>query len=226
MYFELCNRQTTQDLPSLCWVSVYIFAPWERRDIHTSLVDTGTNDPPSRIIVGTSSWARGNLAENRTADCRTFTRPKGNYAISLTCTEVVNFIRSAVTSWINHFENSSPWQCNTIFLSNHHQRKTFLGWCWHANIHRYTCVTYVDTIQPLKWRHKERDGVSNHQPHACLLNRLFRHRSKKTSKLRVTGLCEVNSPVTGEFSAQRASNAEDVSIGWRHHDMCDPGRAK
>ena len=50
-----------------------------------------------------------------------------------------------------------------------------------------------------------------------LLNRLFRHRSKKTSKLRVTGLCEGNSPVTGEFPAQRSSNAENVSIWWRHH---------
>ena len=38
------------------------------------------------------------------------------------------------------------------------------------------------------------DGVSNHQPHGCLRNRLFRRRSKKTSKLRVTGLCVVNSP--------------------------------
>ena len=47
---------------------------------------------------------------------------------------------------------------------------------------------------------------------------LFRRRSKKTSKLRVTGLCEGNSPVTGEFPAQRASNAENVSIWWRHHD--------
>ena len=47
----------------------------------------------------------------------------------------------------------------------------------------------------LQWRHNERDGVSNHQPHDCLLNRLFRHSSKKTSKLRVTGLCEGNSPV-------------------------------
>ena len=28
----------------------------------------------------------------------------------------------------------------------------------------------------LQWRHNERDGVSNHQPHACLLNRLFRSR--------------------------------------------------
>ena len=57
-----------------------------------------------------------------------------------------------------------------------------------------------------------------YQPHGCLLNRLFRSRSKKTSKLHVTGLCAGNSPVTGEFTAQRASNAEKVSIRWRHHD--------
>ena len=44
-----------------------------------------------------------------------------------------------------------------------------------------------------------------------------RRRSKKTSKLWVTGLCEGNSPVTGEFPAQRASNAENVSIWCRHH---------
>ena len=46
----------------------------------------------------------------------------------------------------------------------------------------------------LRWRHNDHDGVSNHQPHGCLLNRLFRRRSKKTSKLRVTGLCVGNSP--------------------------------
>ena len=40
----------------------------------------------------------------------------------------------------------------------------------------------------VQWRHNGRDGVSNHQPHDCLLNLLFRHRSTKTSKLRVTGL--------------------------------------
>ena len=69
----------------------------------------------------------------------------------------------------------------------------------------------------LGWRHNERDGVSNHQHHECLLNRLVRRRSKKTSKLRVTGLCEGNSPVTGEFLAPMTSNAENVSIWWRHH---------
>ena len=66
-------------------------------------------------------------------------------------------------------------------------------------------------------RHNGHDGVSNHQPHHCLLNRLFGCRSKKTSTLRVTGLCAGNSPGAGEFPAQMASNAENVSIWWRHH---------
>ena len=44
-----------------------------------------------------------------------------------------------------------------------------------------------------------------------------RHMPNKTSKLRVTGLCEGNSPVIGEFPAQRASNAENVCIWWPHH---------
>ena len=47
---------------------------------------------------------------------------------------------------------------------------------------------------PLQWRHNYHDGVSIHQPHGCLLNRLFGRRSKKISKLRVTGLCVGNSP--------------------------------
>ena len=69
----------------------------------------------------------------------------------------------------------------------------------------------------LQWRHNGFDGVSIHQAHDCLLSRLFRHRSKKTSKLRVTGLCVGNSPRTGEFPAQMTSNVENVSIWWRHH---------
>ena len=85
--------------------------------------------------------------------------------------------------------------------------------CWN-------CAAQIpknDTIVPLQWRHNGPEDVSNHQPHHCLLNRLFRRRSKKTSKLRVTGLCAAKSPVTGEFPAQMASNAENASIWWRHH---------
>ena len=70
----------------------------------------------------------------------------------------------------------------------------------------------------LHWRDNDHGGVSNHQPHGCLLNRLFGRRSKKTSKLRVTGLCVGNSPETDEFPTQMASNAENGSIWWRHHE--------
>ena len=72
------------------------------------------------------------------------------------------------------------------------------------------------SCRALQWRHNEGRGVSNHRGLDCLLNHLFRRRSKKTPKLRVTGLCKGNSPVTGEFPTQRASNAENVSIWWRH----------
>ena len=67
--------------------------------------------------------------------------------------------------------------------------------------------------------HNGHDGVSNHQPYACLLNCPSSRRSKKISKLCVTGLCAGNSPEIGEFPAQMASNAENVSIWWRHHEF-------
>ena len=84
-----------------------------------------------------------------------------------------------------------------------------LSWCCHLdsplplaerNSHDpSSCgIKYIDTRikRPisLQWRHNNYDGVSNHQPHGCLLNRLFERRAKKTSKLRVTGLCAGNSP--------------------------------
>ena len=74
------------------------------------------------------------------------------------------------------------------------------------------------TSQWAQWRLKPRrlDGFLNHS---------FRRRSKKTSKVRVTGLCEGNSPMTGAFPAQMTSNAENVSIWWPRHAtllaLCD-----
>ena len=56
--------------------------------------------------------------------------------------------------------------------------------------------------KPLRWRHNDHAGVSNHQHHGCLLNRLFRRKSKKTAKLRVTNYwincanSNANKPIT------------------------------
>ena len=68
-------------------------------------------------------------------------------------------------------------------------------WCYKRTKVLFQCISSNGLfVISLHWRHNDHDGVSNHQPHGCLLNRLFRRRSKKTSKLRVTGLCVGNSP--------------------------------
>ena len=90
--------------------------------------------------------------------------------------------------------------------------------------HQYLIINHTATnmaalsnfAHSLQWRHNGRDSVSNHQLHYCLLNGLFRRRSKKTSKIRVTGLLAGISLETGEFPAQMASYTENVSIWWRH----------
>ena len=89
---------------------------------------------------------------------------------------------------------------------------------------KFLSTVFLGWVKSLQWHHNDCDGVSNHQLHDYLLNRLFMNRLKKTPKLCVTVLCDRNSPVTGEFPAQRASNAENVSIWWRHHVLCNtPG---
>ena len=52
---------------------------------------------------------------------------------------------------------------------------------------------------------------------AIVYSTVYSAQIKETSKLRVTSLCAGNSPMTGEFPAQMASNKENVSIWWRHH---------
>ena len=109
--------------------------------------------------------------------------------------------------------NTRPRRTNsTRFWSN----VTFeiSGHCAHCEEELVFIYEYV--IISLQWRHNERGGVSNHLHLDCLLHRLLRPRSKKTSNIHVTGFCEGNSPETGEFPTQRASNAEDVSIWWSH----------
>ena len=107
---------------------------------------------------------------------------------------------------ICHYNNL---RCNQWRQS--YQIDDILFWVWQFR------WSSTGQLFPSQWRHIERDGVSNRQLHDCLLWRLFKWRSKKASKLRIIGLCEGNSPVTGEYPAQRASNAENVSIWRRHH---------
>ena len=115
---------------------------------------------------------------------------------------IASCVRRVVTNNRKHHPGVVPWTRSTQF-------------CYALSLSNII-VLNSGRFMSLLWRHNGRNSVSNHQPHDCLLNRLFRRKSKQTSKLRVTGLCAGNSPGTGEFPAQMASNAENVSIWWRH----------
>ena len=73
------------------------------------------------------------------------------------------------------------------------------SWCGCTSPHHLNNWLWPHTLQ---WRYNGRDGVTNHQPPHCLLSRLFGRRSKKTSKLRVTGL-------------------ENIYFWWRHHEYAE-----
>ena len=120
-----------------------------------------------------------------------------------------NFNLKANQGFWNHFVNLRPKSINIPIYRPSMRKKNTVGFV--ASLAR-------KAVRTVHWRHHRRDGVPIHHPQDCLLHRLFKRTSKKTPKLRVTGLCEGNSPVTGEFPAQRASNAENVSIWWRHHE--------
>ena len=73
----------------------------------------------------------------------------------------------------------------------------------------------------LQWRHNEEDGVWTHRRLDCLLHRMFRRKSKKTSKLRVIGLCEGNPrwPVDCPHKVpvkRKMFPLDDVIIGTGH----------
>ena len=69
---------------------------------------------------------------------------------------------------------------------------------------------------PLQWRHDGRDSVSNHHPHDCLRNRLFRRKSKKASKLHVTDICVGNSPHKWPVT-RKMFPFDDVIMSWLLH---------
>ena len=80
------------------------------------------------------------------------------------------------------------------YRNSHYSNKTVYGRFYLYNRNPISENTGSMLKRALRWSHNGHDSVSNHQPHHCLLNRLFGCRSKKISKFRATGLCVGNSP--------------------------------
>ena len=100
------------------------------------------------------------------------------------------------------------YQCNinTAFM---HRDENFAAEMWDVSSETGNILTWMalilhqlqTSVSTGAWRHNERNGVSNHRRLDCLLNHLFRRRSKKILQLCVTEL---------RFPSQRANNAENV----------------
>ena len=73
-------------------------------------------------------------------------------------------------------------------------------------------------VVPLQWRHNERHLASQITGVSIVCSSVgWGADQRKHQNYASLAVCVGNSPVTGEFPAQRASNAENVSIWWRHH---------
>ena len=66
----------------------------------------------------------------------------------------------------------SKWRLLTAVAVKRKHNAIFIT--WHPG-----AVSIRNLQNSLQWRHNGHNGVLNHQPHDCLLNRLFRRRSKK-----------------------------------------------
>ena len=106
-----------------------------------------------------------------------------------------------ITLALLYIYNQDSWNYEITLCWSHNTTLESIWWHMMKNLWpTYNTSGFAHVIKqwvpfqnsPLWWRHNGRDGVSNHQAHDCLLN--YIHRSKKTSKLRVTGLCAGNSP--------------------------------
>ena len=94
--------------------------------------------------------------------------------------------------------------------------------CW-MNYHIYH--NWMREHNTLQWRHNGRDGVSDHQPHECHTQPFIQVQIKENIKAqRLWPSCrEFPGDRWIEFPTQRASNADNVSIWWRHHEMAMKG---
>ena len=109
--------------------------------------------------------------------------------------------------------------CEKPILDQYVCMQTLCVLCMRKNILIGLLQNHLrDLHWSLRWRHIGRDDVSNHQPHDCLLIRSFRRRSKKTSKLRVTGQFTNRYFITiWMYTDPLLKNVDQMCWSWRHN---------
>ena len=162
---------------------------------------------PSNLLFLNISW-QGDLSSKQSPKLRGSPVANLTQTIRLWLSRTQDIFWKEIHKWEISIDLAFNWRKVTV--------------CTNDDLSFLPYIHVTGLRSSLHWHHNGRNGFSNHQPHYCLPNCLFRCRSKETSKLRVTGLCAGNSPETGEYPAQMASKAENVSIWWHHHVLVGP----
>ena len=106
---------------------------------------------------------------------------------------------TTMASQQKHYAIIRRYYVKTSFWRNYVKMTSFRRYNDVINNYYVMCSAGCSTLNSLQlWRHNERDCVSNHQPHDCLLNRLRKHQSSASLAF-VRGIhrCPVNSPHKG-----------------------------
>ena len=132
------------------------------------------------------------------------------------CTFRINIIQNIITNTSMHHNNFTFLSPSCSLETYIHMLCGCISGIIFMNIGKFgkKIIEYIVRVKAFHWW-----NITSDWRLSCLLERLFRWRSNKTSKLRATALCEV----TGGFLSQRVSNADNVSIQWR---LCHEGRTR
>ena len=105
------------------------------------------------------------------------------------------YLVSAPSQWsmLAHWRRLDGFPIMAGLLANSGARENAILDCfkWTFLLRQYASFYVFIVILSLPWRHNERDGASYHRRLDWFRNRLFKHKSTKTLKPCVAGICEM-----------------------------------
>ena len=136
-----------------------------------------------------------------------------------------------VVNWSENFSNRVTWNidhtttdrkrkindtqsCHVSFMAK--SKHIFQHICeWHDRLTTWNLGLEVPTVCRIHYNDVIMSAMAARITSLTIVYSIvYSGADQKNSKFHVTGLCVGNSPITGEFPAQRASNAENVAITY------------
>ena len=128
-----------------------------------------------------------------------------------------DMIIDRLVSVITGIADGARWACQLLHIEG------TLGFCFH---YHWAVCDVCKLLDPYHYNDVIMGAIASQITRLTIVYSTVYSGADQRTKLRVTGLCAGNSPVTSEFPAQMASNAKNVFIWWRHHALWPEGRIR